>query len=81
MALSEAMLAQALLEYFGQHAEGFEKFLVDRYDIAHGYVTWSEDLGNRRLLVRVGRESQAGGIVWDNEYAVRLERTDRSGKQ
>jgi hypothetical protein len=30
MALSDAMLAQALLDYFDQHTEDFETFLLDR---------------------------------------------------
>jgi hypothetical protein len=38
MAIGDGMLAQALLDYFDQHTEEFEKFLLDRAAIGDGYV-------------------------------------------
>jgi HD-like signal output (HDOD) protein len=74
MAISEAMLAQALLEYFQQHEEEFGEFLLERWNLDDGYVIWREDTRNRRLNVRVRILSQGGGIKAEDDYFIRIER-------
>ena len=73
MAISEAMLAQAVLEYFEQHAEEFEKFLLNRYRIDNGYVSWGEDIRNQRLRLTATRLAQSGEIVSERDYHIRIE--------
>jgi len=73
MAIGNGMLAQALLDYFDQHTEEFETFLLDRAAIADGYVLWKGDTPNRRLL----RTFTSCG--WDScsrsarDYAIKIE--------
>ena len=40
MAIGDGMLAQVLLDYFQQHAEEFEQFVLERAGIGEGYVRW-----------------------------------------
>jgi hypothetical protein len=80
MAISEAMLAQALLEFFRQQAKEFEEFLLERYNIDNGDVTWSEDRKNRRLLLTVTTRAQDDQPVSEYEYNLRIERADRTRK-
>lgn len=76
MAISEVMIAQAFLEYFQQYAEEFEKFLLDRYDIDDGIVSWREDKTNKRLLLTISQVSQGGEKKSEDEYAINITRTD-----
>jgi hypothetical protein len=73
MAISNAMLAQALLEYFQQNAESFGAFLTGRFQIDDGYVTWSEDARNKRLLVTVTIKAQDGETLSQRVYAIKIE--------
>ena len=45
------MRAQALLDYFDQHTEECEKFLLDHAEIGDGYVLWQGDTPNKRVLI------------------------------
>jgi hypothetical protein len=42
MAIGDGMLAQVLLDYFQQHADEFEQFVLERAGIGEGYVRWRE---------------------------------------
>ena len=73
MTISNAMLAQGLLDYFQQHAKEFEDFLMERFDIGDGYVTWREDERNKRLVLTVTRKAEDMGTLSEREYAIRIE--------
>ncbi len=72
MAISDAMVAQALLEYLQQHSEEFEEFLFERYHLDDGYVNFSADEENGRLLLRVTRVAQDGQKLSERDYAIRI---------
>jgi hypothetical protein len=74
MAISEAMIVRAILEYFQHRSEEFEKFLLDRYDIDDGIVSWREDKMNKRLLLTVSKYSQDGGKQSEDDYAISITR-------
>ena len=57
MAIGDGMLAQALLDYFDQHTEEFEKFLLDRAAIGDGYVIWKGDKPKGGVVTVVSHES------------------------
>ena len=48
MAIGDGMLAQVLLDYFHQHAEEFEQFLLERAGIGEGYVRWRGEETQKR---------------------------------
>jgi hypothetical protein len=50
MAIGDGMLAQVLLDYFHQHAEEFEQFLLERAGIGEGYVRWRGEETHKRLV-------------------------------
>lgn len=76
MAISEAMLAQALTEYLQQHAGELSEFLFDRFEEGDGYVTLSGDKIDRMLSLMVTKLSQDGSIVSEHRYSIRVERND-----
>jgi hypothetical protein len=76
MAISEAMLAQALTEYLQQHAGELSEFLFDRFEEGDGYVTLSGDRIDRMLSLMITKLSQDGSIVSEHRYSIRVERND-----
>lgn len=74
MAISEAMLAQALIEYLQQHAAEFSNFLFDRYEEGDGYITLSGDRIDRVFLLMITKLSQDGSKVAEHRYSIRVER-------
>ena len=76
MAISEAMLAQALIEYLQQHAGEFSEFLFDRYEEGDGYLTLSGDRIDRMPLLMITKLSQDGSKVSEHRYSIRVERND-----
>jgi hypothetical protein len=73
MALGDGMLAQALLEYFDQHTEECETFLLDRAAIADGYVLWKGDTLNKRLLFTFTIFGWDGRKRSARDYALNIE--------
>jgi hypothetical protein len=73
MALGNGMLAQALLDYFDQHTEEFETFLLDRAAIADGYVLWKGDTSNKRLLLTFTIFGWDGCKRSARDYALKIE--------
>jgi hypothetical protein len=77
MAITEAMLAQALLDYFQQDRvrEDFEVFLDDSYDLGGDVeVSWDDRVPGRALRVEVRRISPVGGITWERPFTIRINR-------
>ena len=72
MAISEAMIAQAFLEYFQRHAEEFEEFLFERFNIDEGIVSWGEDKTNKKLLLTVSTYSQDGARKSEDDYIISI---------
>jgi hypothetical protein len=73
MSISDAMLAQSLLDYFEQHTKEFEDFLIERFRIDDGYVAWREDKENKRLLLTVTKKAQGGETLSQRDYAISVE--------
>ena len=73
MAIGDGMLAQALLDYFQQHAEEFEQFLLERAGIGEGYVRWRGDEVHKRLVLKVTTLGSGPSIVSEREYAMKIE--------
>ena len=73
MAIGDGMLAQALLDYFDQHTEEFETFLLDRAAIADGYVLWKGDTPNKRLLLTFTILGWDGCKRSARDYALKIE--------
>ena len=73
MAIGDGMLAQALLDYFDQHTEEFEKFLPDRAAIGDGYVMWKGDKPNKRLLLTFTIFGWDGSKRSERDYALKIE--------
>jgi hypothetical protein len=78
MAISEAMMAQALFDYFQQHEKCFEEFILERCNIDDGFVSWGGDNTNKRLLLIVTKRAQDGGILAESDYAINITRVDRA---
>jgi hypothetical protein len=77
MAITEAMLAQALLDYFQQERviEDFEVFLEQSYDLGGDVeVSWHDCVSGRVLAVEVRRFSQGGGITWERPFTMKIEK-------
>ena len=72
MVLGDGMLAQALLDYFDQHTEEFEKFLLDRAAIGDGYVMWQGDTPNTRLLLTFTIFGWDGSKRSERDYAITI---------
>ena len=72
MALSDAMLAQALLDYFDQHTEDFETFLLDRAAIGDGYVLWQGDAPHKRVLIAFTIFGGEGRTLSHRTYAIKI---------
>jgi hypothetical protein len=68
-ALSNAMLAQALLEFWGKHEE-FHKFILDRFKVEDGSVEIAG--GDKRLLLSVKKRAQDGSLCGDWGYTITI---------
>lgn len=75
MGLSDAMLAEALLEYLHQDFERLEKWILNRCELEKhsGVVVLKADEGNRRLVLTVKRLGQDASTVSERDYAIRIE--------
>jgi len=73
MALGDGMLAQVLLDYWHQHAEEFEQFLLERAGIGEGYVRWRGEEAHKRLILKVTTLGSGPSIVSEREYAMKIE--------
>ena len=73
MALGDGMLAQVLLDYWHQHAEEFEQFLLERAGIGEGYVRWRGEEAHKRLVLKVTTLGSGPSIVSEREYAMKIE--------
>jgi hypothetical protein len=67
------MLAQVLLDYFHQHAEEFEQFLLDRAGIGEGYVRWRGEEPQKRLVLKITTLGSGPSVVAEREYAMKIE--------
>jgi hypothetical protein len=73
MTLGDGMLAQALLDYFEQHSEEFEQFLLERAEINEGYVRWRGELTQKRLILKIVTHGSGPSTVSEREYAIKIE--------
>jgi hypothetical protein len=73
MAIGDGMLAQVLLDYFQQHAEEFEQFLLERAGIGEGYVRWRGEETQKRLVLKITTLGSGPSIVAEREYAMKIE--------
>jgi hypothetical protein len=72
---TEAMLAQALLEYMEQRETEFEQFLDERMDLGGDVaVTWSAPPG--KLRVDVTKRGESAELTWASRFALRIRRED-----
>ncbi len=74
MSVSEAMMADAILQYMNKSGTEFEASLLERSGIDLGSVSWRGDKANKRLVVKVTKLSQDGSVVSENEYALTVSR-------
>jgi len=72
MALGDGMLAQALLDYFQQHAEELEQFILERAGIGEGYVRWRGEEPQKRLVLKITTLGSGPSIVSEREYAMKI---------
>ena len=72
MAIGNGMLAQALLDYFDQHTEECETFLLDRAAVGDGYVMWKGDTPNKRLLLTFTIFGSDGSKRSERDYALTI---------
>jgi hypothetical protein len=73
MTIGDGMLAQVLLDYFQQHAEEFEQFVLERAGIGEGYVRWRGEDTQKRLVLKVTTLGSGPSIVDEREYAMKIE--------
>jgi hypothetical protein len=77
-AISDSQLAKALKKFFdsAEHNKAFEDLLFELYNRGPGsYVTWSDGPSNekdKRLIVRVVEMAFSGGILNDNDHAIKV---------
>jgi hypothetical protein len=77
MAITEAMLAQALLDYFQQDRviEDFQEFLDQSYEIGGDVeVSWHDRVPGKALAVEVRRFSQGGGLTWEQPFTMKIDK-------
>jgi hypothetical protein len=72
MAIGDGMLAQVLLDYFQQHAEEFEQFLLERAGIGEGYIRWRGEESQKRLVLKITTLGSGPSIVSEREYAMKI---------
>ena len=72
MALSDAMLAQALLDYFDQHTEDFATFLLARASMGDGSVLWQGDAPRNRVLLAFTLFGGEGRTLSQQTYAIKI---------
>jgi hypothetical protein len=72
MAIGDGMLAQVLLDYFQQHAEEFEQFVLERAGIGEGYVRWRGEETQKRLVLKLTTLGSGPSIVAEREYAMKI---------
>ena len=73
MAIGDGMLAEVLLDYFHQHAEEFEQFVLERAGIGEGYVSWRGEETQKRLVLKVTTLGSGPSVVSEREYALKME--------
>jgi hypothetical protein len=76
MRLSVPMLAQAILEYLGQHEQDFDGFVVDLFKMNEEggvQVRFRADDANKRLLVRATGVGSGMETLWEREFALKIE--------
>ena len=70
---TEAMLAQALLEYMEQHIDEFEEFLDERMDLGGDVaVNWSAPPG--KLRVDIVKRGHSMELTWESKFAIKITR-------
>jgi len=74
MSISEAMMADTILQHMKKSGKEFEAALLERAEIDSGSVAWVGDKANKRLVVKVTKMSQDGSVVSENEYALTVSR-------
>lgn len=72
MALSDALLAQALLDYFAQHTEDFAQFLLARAAMGEGAVLWQGDAPHNRVLIAFTILGGEGRKLSQHTYALKI---------
>jgi hypothetical protein len=73
MAIGDGMLAQVVLDFFQQHADGFEQLVLERAGIGEGYVRWRGEGTQKRLVLKITTLGSGPSIVAEREYAMRIE--------
>ena len=73
MTLGDGMLAQVLLDYFQQHADEFEQFVLERAGISEGYVRWRGEATQKRLVLTLTTLGSGPSTVAEREYAMKIE--------
>ena len=72
MAIGDGMRAQVLLDYFQQHAEECEQFVLERAGIGEGYVRWRGEETQKRLVLKMTTLGSGPSIVAEREYALKM---------
>ena len=70
MSIGDGMLAQALFDYFQQHTEEFEQFLLERAGIGDGYIRWRGEEKHKRLVLKITTLGSGPSIVSELDSGV-----------
>jgi hypothetical protein len=72
MAVSVGLIAQTIFNYFKEHDEEFEAYLLEHCEVDEGTATWQEDRTGKCLVLRITRMGQDGEKLAEDEYSLKL---------
>jgi len=73
MSISNAMLANGIIEYLKKNAEEFENFLCESYDVDLRIDYEGESIDNDRILIRLETLAQDESPINERSYSLRIE--------
>jgi hypothetical protein len=77
MALSDAMLADAIKDFLNRNSEDFEKFLSERYEVDTAVHFGGEAVDAKRVTVHIKVLGQDGSPTSERIYALHIETISR----
>jgi hypothetical protein len=70
--LKSVTLADALLRHLQSSHEALEQAIAERFHIEDSSISFQAEANQPRLLVRVARMAQDGGILSEQEFALEI---------
>jgi len=73
MTISNAMLANGIVDYLKKNTDDFENFLCQTYDVDIRIDYQGEEKDNDRILIRLETLAQDESPIGERSYSLRIE--------